>query len=51
LDVPGFEALLKKWTTGFDIYLPSDIFLKYPEFAKDLETIIMTSPEFLIETL
>lgn len=37
--------------TGFDIYLPSEIFEKYPQYAKDLESIIMTSPEFLIETL
>ena len=49
--MPGFDALLKKWMTGFDIYLPSEIFLKLPEYAKDLESFIMTSHEFLIETL
>ena len=44
LDVPGFEALLNKWMAGFDIYLPSEIFMQYPEYAKDLESFIMTSP-------
>ena len=36
LDIPGFETLLKKWTTGFDIYYPSELFSKYPDAAKDL---------------
>jgi hypothetical protein len=44
LDIPAFEALLKKWMSGFEIYLPSKIFEKYPQYAKDLESIIMTSP-------
>jgi hypothetical protein len=48
LDIPGFEALLKKWTTGFDIYYPSEIFAKYPEHAKDLESMVISSWEFLI---
>ncbi len=36
LDIPGFQALLKKWTQGFDIYYPSQLFSKHPEQAKDL---------------
>lgn len=51
LDIPGFEALLKRWTTGFDIYYPSELFAKYPEHAKDLESMVISSWEFLIETL
>jgi hypothetical protein len=51
LDIPGFEKLLKNWTQGFDIYFPSELFSKYPEHAKDLESIIISPWEFLIETL
>ena len=51
LDIPGFEKLLKSWTDGFNIYIPSDIFSKYPEYAKDLESIVISPWEFLIETL
>lgn len=51
LDIAGFEALLKRWTTGFEIYNPSEMFSKYPEFARDLESIVMSGWEFLIETL
>lgn len=36
LDIPGFEALLKRWTTGFDICYPSDLFNRYPQHSKDL---------------
>jgi hypothetical protein len=43
--------LLKRWTSGFDIYYPSDLFNKYPQHSQDLETILMNSWEFLIETL
>lgn len=32
-------------------YIPSEIFQKYPEYAKDLQTFIMTPSEFFIETL
>ncbi len=31
LDIAGFEALLKRWTTGFDVYNPSELFTKHPE--------------------
>lgn len=31
--------------------MPSEIFQKYPEYAKDLETFVMSSSEFFIETL
>lgn len=51
LDIAGFEALLKRWTTGFEIYNPSEMFSKYPEFARDIESIVMSGWEFLIETL
>ena len=51
LDIPGFEALLKRWTTGFEIYYPSELFNQHPEYTKDLESMIITSWEFLIETL
>jgi hypothetical protein len=51
LDIPGFESLLKRWTTGYEIYFPSDTFTKYPEHAKDLESMVLNSWEFLIETL
>ena len=36
---------------GFQIYIPSDIFDKYPAYAKDLKSFILTPSEFLIETL
>ena len=37
--------------TGFEIYFPSEIFERYPEYGKDLESFIFTPSEFLIETL
>ena len=30
LEISGFWELLEKWMTGFEIYLPSEIFEKYP---------------------
>ena len=30
LDIAGFEALLREWTKGFDITLPSELFSKHP---------------------
>jgi hypothetical protein len=35
----------------FQLYIPSEIFAEYPEYATDLETIIMSPSEFFIETL
>ena len=43
--------MLKSWTQGFDIYFPSELFRKYPEHAQDLESIVISPWEFLIETL
>ena len=51
LDIPGFEALLKRWTTGFEIYNPSQLFTKHPDQARDLESMVMAPWEFLLETL
>lgn len=44
----GFEKILETCLNDFKLYMPSEIFQKYPEYAKDLETYIMTSSEFFI---
>lgn len=51
LDIAGFEKLLMGWIQGFDIYFPSELFSKYPEHARDLESMVISPWEFLIETL
>lgn len=51
LDIAEFQELLKRWMMGYEMYIPSELFVRYPEFAKDLESFIMSPSEFLIETL
>lgn len=46
-----FLDMCEKWMVGHKLSYPSDLFLEFPELAKDIETFIINPTEFLIETL
>jgi len=43
--------IVDKWMAGFRLQEPSELFVEFPELAKDLETLIVSPTEFLLETL
>lgn len=46
-----FLEKVDKWMEGHKLAYPTDLFLEFPEYAKEIETFIISPTEFLIETL
>ena len=47
----SFMEIVDKWMTGFKLQEPSELFVEFPELAKDIETLVVSPTEFLLETL
>jgi hypothetical protein len=45
------KQMITKWMSGFQAHHPSELFEEYPDYAPDIQCMILNPLQFLLETL